>query len=136
MMLNADGFTISGVYMGGCNEAFAVRYKEHLKTRTADCDHIAMFMSNGRSDNIANENHATSMMEDLRQARFRHLRLELYDGDTGNTPPLSSGTGVVSGDQPFAGKFRRSCGKKTDSALFEDPSQKQWIRRLRSDSRF
>lgn len=137
MMLNADGFTISGVYMGGCNEAFAVRYKEHLKTRTADCDHIAMFMSNGRSDNIANENHATSMMEDLRQARFRHLRLELYDGGhREHAPHFPLALAWFLEINPLPESSGEAAEKKPTPALFEDPSQKQWIRRLRSDSRF
>jgi hypothetical protein len=137
MMLNADGFNVIGVYMGGCNEAFAARYKNHLGTRTADCADIAMFMSNGTRDNIANERHADAMTRELTEASFRHLRRELYDGThSEHIPHFRDALAWFLEVHPLPDEILPEQKNNPVSGFRDEPSQKRWVRRLRSNNMF
>jgi predicted esterase len=77
--LSRDGWRVSGVFVGGCNEDYATLALQ-LFQPGQNFKQVPFFFSNGTSDPVANPKQAAAVAESMRRSGFQTIRLESYSG--------------------------------------------------------
>lgn len=74
-----DGWHISGVFMGGCNEDRATLGQQLFSPGPA-FKQVPMFLSNGNQDPIAGPGPGAMVRDSMIRSGFSNVRMETYDG--------------------------------------------------------
>jgi hypothetical protein len=73
------GHPVIGMWMGGCNQDMATP-GSHFYSPGAGFKHVPIFLSSGKSDNVATPQHHRQVQHALKASGFSKVRLESYDG--------------------------------------------------------
>lgn len=77
--LATAGLNVTGIFLGGCNQNTTEGAKGETKVRGGDLKNIKVFVSTGRSDEIATVAHSQAVGESA-DKEFGEVRIETYDG--------------------------------------------------------
>ena len=79
-LLCADGRTVIGMYMGGCNEDMASAGLKDYRPDRATFRKVPVYLSAGKKDVVATVAAANKVRVSLEATGFHDVRLETYDG--------------------------------------------------------
>jgi predicted esterase len=75
-----DGWQVTGVFMGGCNEDRTTTGMSLFQPGPA-YKSVKMFLSNGESDPIAGADYGKRVKDSMTRSGFTNVRLEIYPGE-------------------------------------------------------
>jgi hypothetical protein len=78
--LQQEGYRITGLFMGGCNEDLATTALKRISPDRNAFLQVPVFLSTGTEDRISTIDQSQAVMESMRKTGFDTLRLETYDG--------------------------------------------------------
>jgi predicted esterase len=75
-----QGRTIIGIYLAGVNEDTVVSAAKHFAVLNETYRRVPIFLQSGEKDQIATPADHRRVYEELKRARFRHIRVEYFPG--------------------------------------------------------
>jgi len=78
--MTRDGWRVTGVFMGGCNEDRATTGMSLFQPGPA-FKNVRMFLSNGENDRIAGTEYGQRVRDSMMRSGFANVRLESYPGE-------------------------------------------------------
>lgn len=73
-------YNVTGVFMGGCNEDYSVKYRDEFNLSGSRIRKVHGYVSTGRTDSIANMDHFEKLLKSLKSNGVREQRSAVHDG--------------------------------------------------------
>lgn len=77
--LSTAGLNVTGLFLGGCNQNLTAAAKEETKVRGGDLKKIRVFVSSGKTDDIATVQMGESVAA-AAEKDYAKVRMEIFDG--------------------------------------------------------
>ncbi|NRB74647.1 MAG: hypothetical protein HRU46_09845 [Verrucomicrobiales bacterium] len=82
-IMSANGYNVSGIYMGGCNHDMATLGLEQYSPPKAEFLKVPIWISSGVNDKIASPEDSNRIAGEMRETGFKNVRVESHDGGHG-----------------------------------------------------
>jgi len=79
-MASKAGYSVIGMWMGGCNQDFATVGFTQYKPRKSAFMNVPVYLASGTVDDIATPRHHEAVVRSLRHSGFSCVRLVFYEG--------------------------------------------------------
>jgi len=80
LMTGLEGVNVTGYWLGGCNEARFDYAQMDLNVRKKAYKNAKVFISSGKTDNLVKPNHRATVENGCKEAGFKEVRSEQYEG--------------------------------------------------------